>query len=307
MDEKDAAMLRYLAEGQSLTRTAERLYVTQPALTYRLQQMEREFGVPLIVKHARGTHLTPEGEALAAHARRMSEELARVKDELQGMRGRIKGTLRLGVSSYFGLYMLPPLLKKFRDLYPEVQFDVTCALSSEVMELLHGREIHLGIVRGDYPWPEGRRLLHDEPICLIAEQQLDLAGLPALPLIQYSDPRGGAARQTPSSFVQDIQAWWRERYDEPPHVVMKVDAYETCREMVKHGLGYSFVPRVFVPRGSGLYTHELARLDGTPLRRSTWMLYREPSLELATVSRFIAFMQEEHGEGGHAFEAARGD
>ncbi|MDO3409930.1 LysR family transcriptional regulator [Saccharibacillus sp. CPCC 101409] len=294
MNDKDAAMLKYLAEGHSLTRTAEKLYVTQPALTYRLQQMEREFGVPLIVKHARGMQLTPEGEALAAHARRMSEELARVKDELQSMRGRVRGTLRLGVASYFGLYMLPPLLRRFRDLFPDVQFDVTCALSSEVLELLNAREIHVGIVRGDYPWPESRRLLHDEPVYLIAGGPVDLDGLPRLPQIEYADSRIGGARQTPSMFVRDIQAWWRERYDEPPLVSMRADAYETCREMVRHGLGYSFVPGVFVPPGSGLYTHELERLDGTPLRRRTWMLHREQAGELSMVAEFIRFMEEQH-------------
>ncbi|WP_246061700.1 helix-turn-helix domain-containing protein [Paenibacillus oralis] len=47
MDDKDAAILQYVALEQSLTKAAERLYMTQPALTYRIQQMEREFGVPL--------------------------------------------------------------------------------------------------------------------------------------------------------------------------------------------------------------------------------------------------------------------
>ncbi|GIO57383.1 LysR family transcriptional regulator [Paenibacillus cineris] len=294
MNEKDTAILQHLVEEQSLTKAAERLYMTQPALTYRIQLLEREFGVPLIVKHAKGTYLTPEGEALAAYAKKTQDELNHMKDYLLNMRSRVKGTLRLGVASYYGLYKLPPLLKKFRDLYPEVHFSVTCALSPEIVDSLMEQEIHVGIVRGDYPWVESRFLLHDEPICLISKEPIDLAILPELPHIHYSEPKAKAARQVSSHFGQTIRAWWHEHYDTPPTIAMQVDAYETCKEMVKHGLGYSIVPGVFVSPEDGLYTLELKLKNGERIRRNTWMLYREPSLELAIVDRFVDFMKTEH-------------
>lgn len=297
MDDKDAAILQYVLEEQSLTKAAERLYMTQPALTYRIQQMEREFSVPLIVKHAKGTYLTPEGEVLAAYAKKNRDELKRLKDYLLNMGSRVWGTLRLGVASYYGLYKLPPLLKKFKNLYPEVQFSVTCALSPEILDLLADQEIHIGIVRGDYPWGESRYLLHDEPICLISKEPVDLDKLPELPQIHYNEPKAKAVRQTPSHFSQTIQAWWHEHYDAPPSIAMQVDAYETCKEMVKHGLGYSIVPGVFVKPEDGLYTVELIRGNGEPIRRNTWMLYRESSLELAIAERFIDFMKTEHPSG----------
>lgn len=294
MNEKDAIMLQYLAEEQNLTKAAERLYVTQPALTYRLQQMEREFGVPLIVKHAKGTNLTPEGEVLAAYAKKSRDELNQMKDYILNMRNKVTGTLRLGVSSYFGLYKLPPLLSKFKELYPEVQFSVTCALSLEIIDLLQQQEIHIGVVRGDFPWLEARNLLHDEPICLISKEPIELDRLPELPHIHYNEPRIKSVRQATSRFNQTIQAWWHERYHTPPSMAMQVDSYETCKEMVKHGLGYSIVPGVFITPEDGLYTLELIRASGEPVRRNTWMLYRELSLELAIVDRFVDFMNNEH-------------
>lgn len=294
VDEKDTVILQYLVEEQSLTKAAERLYMTQPALTYRLQQLEREFGVPLIVKHAKGTNLTPEGEALAAYARKSRDELNQIKDYLLNMRKKVKGTLRLGVASYYGLYKLPPLLKKFKDLYPDVQFNVTCALSPEILDLLLRKEIHIGVVRGDYPWLESKHLLHDEPICLISKEPIDLAALPELPHIHYSEPKVKATRQTPSLFSQTIQAWWHEHYSTPPSIAMQVDAYETCKEMVKNGLGYSIVPGVFVTPEDGLHAIELVRSNGEPIKRNTWMLHRDQSLELAIIERFADFMKKEH-------------
>ncbi|ACT01636.1 LysR family transcriptional regulator [Paenibacillus sp. JDR-2] len=294
MDDKDAVILQYIAEEQSLTKAAEKLYMTQPALTYRIQQMEREFGVPLIVKHTKGTYLTPEGEALASFAKKMREEMVAMKDYLLNMRSLVKGTLRLGVASYYGLYKLPPLLGKFKDLYPEVQFHVTCALSSEIIDLLTEQEIHIGIVRGNYQWQEAKELLHDEPICLISREPIELDRLPELPHIHYSEPKSKTVRATASTLGHTIQKWWHEHYQVPPVIAMQVDAYETCKEMVKQGLGYSIVPGVFVSPEDGLHSLELTLKNGEPIRRNTWMLYRNQTRELAIVDRFVDFMTNEH-------------
>ncbi|MFE5322397.1 LysR family transcriptional regulator [Paenibacillus sp. NPDC056579] len=294
MNEKDYMMLQFVAEEQSLTKAAERLYITQPALTYRLHQMEKELGVPIIVKNSKGTKLTPEGEYLVEYARKMLDNLHRMKDYITNMRNEVKGHLRIGVSSYFGLYKLPPLLKAFRDQYPEVQLIVTCALSTEILELLTREEIHVGVVRGDYPWYEGRHLLHDEHICLISQQKLELEDLPRLPQICYKQPRVHAGTYAPLPFSETVGAWWHERFHAPPLVTMQVDSYETCKEMVKHGLGYTIIPGIFVTPEDRLHKVELYRKNGEPMKRNTWMVYKETSLQLATIGRFVDFMKERH-------------
>ncbi|GAA4844948.1 LysR family transcriptional regulator [Paenibacillus vulneris] len=294
MNEKDYMMLLYVAEEQSLTKAAERLYITQPALTYRLHQMEREMGVSLIVKNAKGTRLTPEGEYLAEYAKKMLDELAKMKEYIVNMRNEVKGSLRIGVSSYFGLYKLPPLLKKFRDLYPEVQLIVTCALSTEILELLSREEIQVGVIRGDYPWFEGKHLLHDEHICLVSQEEIQWEDLPRLPQICYKQPKVQTSSYSPLPFSETINAWWRERFHVPPLVTMQVDSYETCKEMVKHGLGYSIIPGIFVTEEDGLHKVELYRKNGEPMKRNTWMVYKQSSLQVATAERFVSYMKEVH-------------
>ncbi|MCM3628488.1 substrate-binding domain-containing protein [Paenibacillus glycanilyticus] len=84
---------------------------------------------------------------------------------------------------------MPPLLRKFNDLYPELQFNVTCALSSEILDQLTEQDIHIGIVRGNYNWQEARQLLHDEPICLISREPIVLDQLACSSL-----PRTGCIR-----------------------------------------------------------------------------------------------------------------
>ncbi|MCY9657306.1 LysR family transcriptional regulator [Paenibacillus chondroitinus] len=294
MNEKDCIMLQYLAEEQSLTKAAERLYITQPALSYRIQQLEKDFGVSIIVKSSKGTRLTPEGKYLVAYAKKTLTELNKMKDHIMSLRNEVKGTLRLGVASYYGLYKLPPILKRFKEFCPDVQFNVTSALSPEILELLHEEEIHVGVIRGDYPWFDARCLLHDEHIYMISKDDIDLDSLPDLPHIYYKEPRIKTMSSMQSPFSETIQAWWHERYNKPPTITMWVDSYETCKEMVKQGLGYSIVPGVFVSPQDGLKTTELIRKNGEPIKRNTWMIYRESTLELAFVDRFVEFMKAQY-------------
>lgn len=294
MNEKDCIMLQVLAEEQSLTKAAERLYITQPALSYRIQQLEKDFGVSIIVKSSKGTRLTPEGKYLVSYAKKTLIELNKMKDHILSLRNEVKGTLRLGVASYYGLYKLPPMLKMFKELYPDVQFNVTSALSPEILELLHQDEIHVGVIRGEYPWFDARCHLHDEHIYLISKDDIDLDNLPNLPHIYYKEPRIKTMGSLQSPFSETIQAWWHERYTSPPMITMWVDSYETCKEMVKQGLGYSIVPGVFVTPQDGLKTIDLVRKNGEPIKRNTWMIYRESTLEFAIVDRFVQFMKSQY-------------
>ncbi|MEK8133114.1 LysR family transcriptional regulator [Paenibacillus filicis] len=292
MNEKDCTMLQILAEEQSLTKAAERLYITQPALSYRIQQLEKDFGVSIIVKTPKGARLTPEGKYLVAYARKTLAELHKLKDHIISLRNEVKGTLRLGVASYYGMYKLPPLLKKFKEDYPDVKFNVTSALSPEILDLLHQEEIHVGVIRGEYQWFDAKCLLQDEHIYLISKDEIDLERLPDLPHIWNKAPRFKAMSTVQTTFSETVQAWWYERYTEPPMITMQVDAYETCKEMVKQGLGYAIVPGVFVSPEDGLHTIPLVRKSGEPLKRNTWMIYRDSTLELAIVDRFVQFMKD---------------
>ncbi|MCI1114050.1 LysR family transcriptional regulator, partial [Stenotrophomonas maltophilia] len=88
---------------------------------YRLQQLEKRFGVPLIVKHGKGIRFTPEGDYLVTYANKMLADLRDTKDHIVNMQREVQGTLRIGASIYFGQYKLPLIIKNFLELYPKVQ------------------------------------------------------------------------------------------------------------------------------------------------------------------------------------------
>jgi DNA-binding transcriptional LysR family regulator len=281
LDEKDWVALRLLYEEKNISRAAERLYISQPALTYRLKNIEKEFGTSIFFKIRGGIEFTSEGTHLAGYAEEMIIKLQKTKDYMLNMQNEVRGTLRLGVSSNFAQYKLPKILKKFSIKYPLVQFNVNTGWSTEIMNLLDSASVQLGILRGNYEWYGIKTLLHKERLCLISKTEVDLENLPNLPFINY---------KTDSSLKSLMNGWWHDRVTEPPLVTMETDRQETCKEMVKNGLGVSILPEICMQPSDNLYTYGLSYKNGEPVLRNTWLMYNEESLKLSSVKNFIDFL-----------------
>ncbi|MDQ0860802.1 LysR family transcriptional regulator [Bacillus sp. V2I10] len=281
MDEKDWIALRILSEEKNISRASERLYISQPALTYRLKNLEEEFGTRLFFKIKGGIEFTSEGLHLAAYAEEMIKNLQKTKDYMLNMQNDVRGTLRLGVSSNFAQYKLPKLLKGFSTEHPNVQFSVNTGWSTEIMSLLDSSSVQLGILRGNYDWYGTKTLLHKERLCLISKKEINMDRLPQLPFIQY---------KTDSSLKNLINGWWNDRFSEPPFVTMETDRQETCKEMVKNDLGIAILPEICLQPSDNLYTYGLSYKNGEPVLRNTWLMYNQDSLQLSTVKHFIDFL-----------------
>ncbi|MGG1572522.1 LysR family transcriptional regulator [Fictibacillus sp. NRS-1165] len=294
MDEKDCLILQYLYENANLTKAAERFYMTQPALTYRLRQIEKEFQIVIFSKNGKNMKMTPAGEYLVGYAKRILMDLRGTREYLLNMGNEVQGSLKIGVSSNFGLYNLPSILEYLVNQYPNLHVNVDTGFSTEIVDLLMEGEIDVSIVKGEYNWPDQKYLLSEENICLISKNKLDLHKLPQLPLINRKEPTVLMKYKILPirPLDQSIQCWWNEQFDEPPLITMQLDSYETSKEMVKKGLGYAIIPKVFVKESDDLYCHPLIFKDGQELTRRTWMLYRQSSMQLAAISTFVNYIKE---------------
>ncbi|MFD0825428.1 LysR family transcriptional regulator [Neobacillus sp. M.A.Huq-85] len=283
MDEKDWVAIKVLFEEKNISRASERLYISQPALTYRLKNLEKELGTELFYKIKGGIEFTSEGVYLADYAEEMIKKLQQTKDYILNMKEEVRGTLRLGVSSNFAQYKLPKLLKQFSTEYPNVQFSVNTGWSTSIMNLLNSSSVQLGILRGNYDWYGAKTMLHEERLCLISKREVDINKLPELPFINY---------QTDSSLKNLINGWWHDRFSEPPLVTMETDRQETCKEMVKNDLGIAILPEICLQPSDNLFTYGLSYKNGTPVLRSTWLMYNKDELQLTTVKTFLNFLNQ---------------
>jgi DNA-binding transcriptional LysR family regulator len=288
MDDKDWDVLQAVYEERNVTRAAQKLHISQPALTYRLNQLGMKFNIQIFVRGKREVKFTTEGEYLALYAKKMGNELRKLKDQLQDLKEQVSGVLRLAVSSNFAQHELPDILKNFHELYPNVLFNVHTGWSIQVLERLNNEEDHIGIVRGNYEWNDSKLLMREDQHCIISRNQINLDDLPNLPRIRH---------QTDPDAKKFIEQWWQDHFTQPPYISMEVDKLETCKEMVLKGLGYSILPRyVFKEKdlSNYLFIYPLTGMDGRAIPRKLWAFYRENDMQLSMVKTFVEFLKKHY-------------
>ncbi|GGE33085.1 putative HTH-type transcriptional regulator YraN [Pullulanibacillus camelliae] len=283
MNDKDWVLLTTLNEERNITKTAERLFISQPALSYRIHQLESYFKSQLFIRNRMGLHLTPQGEVVVQYAQKMLKQLEETKEKLQKMEVKVKGTLKLGVSSIIARYRLPKMLRRFLSQYPEVDINVITGFSSEIEQILTDGDTHIAIMRGERPWHEQKWLLSKEPILVASKTPLEIKNLPSLARIYY---------KTDSSLKSLLDSWWKEIFQEPPIITMEVDNLETCKEMVKTGLGYAILPEACLEDERELFTYPLHHQSGELVERETWVYCRDSAMQFAAVAAFFDFFKD---------------
>lgn len=213
----------------------------------------------------------------------MMLEIRRTKENIQNMNNRVEGTLRIGVSSNFAHYKLPVILKKFLSKYPNVEVNVKTGWSTQVMELIQKEEVHVAIVRGGINWHHQKFQLKEEALFIASKHEIKLKDLPFLGRIQY---------ETDVHLKHTINDWWHHTFDKPPFITMEVDKIETCKEMVLNGLGYAIFPSICLKEEDPLHRIILKDEKGEPIKRKTWLLCKDSSLELSVIKAFVEFVKD---------------
>ncbi|WP_096439059.1 LysR family transcriptional regulator [Alteribacter populi] len=287
MDEKDWLILKTLNEERNITRASEKLFISQPALTYRIKQLEEDIGITILWRNKRGVKFSAEGEHLVTYSLRMLKELQKVKDHVVNMNNSTEGTIRLGVSSNFARFSLPDILRDFTSKYKNIQFSLYTGLSPEIVRMLEEEDVYVGIVRGENKWNEGQLKLDKETICIISKFPIELDKLPSLPRISY---------KTDSELQRLIDRWWQKNFSVPPNITMHLDNIETSRNLVLNGLGYAIIPSIGLNEvEDDLFIHPIKDSAGKTILRNTSLIYKENSLNFPVVKTFIEFMEEYYG------------
>jgi DNA-binding transcriptional LysR family regulator len=282
METRDWMILKVLYEERNITKTAELLYVSQPAMTKRLQQIEQEFNVEVVRRNKHGVDFTPQGECLAKYANKILKELEDIRIHLDDMAENVEGTLRIGASNFITRHRLPKLLGEFKRLYPKVEFEVQNGWSNDIFNMVSSRAVQVAFVRGDYNWQNQKELYLEESICVISAQPIKFTDLQFLPRIEYKKDY---------KLNEIINNWWWEHFDVCPKVAMTVNRSDICREMVTEGLGYAILPSLVVENDHNLYRWNLTDKTGKVINRKAWLLYHQDMTNLKIVRAFIDFVK----------------
>ena len=147
MNERDLLILKYLHEFKNITKTANALFISQPALTARIKQLERELNTTLLHSSNKGIFLTSTGMEAAVFADDVLKRMAEFKERIQAIDDENAGMLKLTAPIIICQYYLPQLIKAFKMEHPKVKFYVSQAPSSRVVTMMHANECHFGFLR----------------------------------------------------------------------------------------------------------------------------------------------------------------
>ena len=123
MDNAQLKAFVAVADGQSFSRAADQLHLTQPAISKRIANLETELGLRLFDRVGHAVHLTPAGQTLLPRARKLLQDMDDTATALSNLTGKIAGPLRIATSHHIGLRRLPALLRDYTVRYPAVTLE----------------------------------------------------------------------------------------------------------------------------------------------------------------------------------------
>jgi DNA-binding transcriptional LysR family regulator len=272
------AVFHAVASEGSVSRGAERLMVSQPAVSKQLRQLERSLGASLFDRLPKGVRPTAAGELLAGYARRIFALEAEAAEALAELRGMRRGSISVGASTTIGVYLLPEIFVRYRRAYPDVRMH---------MEVANSEVIRRRLVEGDEL--DSTVFLRDELVPIAA---------PGHPLARRKRPVPAATlcrepfvvRETGSGTKSVVERALAERgLSVTP--VMSLGSTEAIKRAVAAGVGVAIVSRLTVQQELQLGRLVVLRVPDLPINRPLHRLTlrgRQPSQAVAAFMKMLA-------------------
>lgn len=279
-------ILKILAEEGNMRKASERLFLSQPALSQRLQSIEKEWGQQLFIRSQKGLTPTPAGELVISYANEMLQRKEEIFEVLHTLTSQVHGTLKIACATIIGQNWLPKVLKDFVTLYPQAKIQLITGWSSEITRALYEGEAHIGIVRGHTDWKGKKIHLFRDTLYLVDKEitSLDEVMETERPFIQF---------KSDSNYYEEIQQWWQKHFSSNPKRQITVDQIETCKQMAVNGIGYAILPSITLNGTEDVHTVALAsNAEELELTRDTWLIGYDSAFELRQVSAFVEVVQK---------------
>lgn len=241
MDIQNIRAFLMVAETRSFSRAAEKLFITQPAISKRISTLEYSLDCQLFDRLGKNIQLTQAGEALIPSYQRILAEIEESKRIISTLRTQVSGHLKFGTSHHIGLHRLPPILKQYTNQYPQVELDIRFMDSEQAAALILKGDIELALIT--LPDDIENKLSTipiwtDTMYCMVAKDHV-LAKQKDVTIKQLSEH--GVLLQAQSTHTRDIidQAL---KLNTNIKVIMESNYLETIKAMIQNGLGWGVLP-----------------------------------------------------------------
>ena len=238
-----------VADYEHVTRAAEDLTLTQPAVSRTIHSLEQEAGLPLFERQGRRIALTAAGRIMQTYARRIVALERELEESLASLRDIETGEVTLSASKTTGVYLLPPMIARFRTLHPHITLSLSINNSHDVTEQVLGWQVDIGLVEGDIA-------------ALSPELAVEVIATDELVLVIAPTHRWSSLKAVTPKMLGANELLLRERGSGTREVIeralqqqgvqvtplLTVPENETIKQLVMRGMGAAILPALVVQR-----------------------------------------------------------
>lgn len=272
-----------VAQHRSFTRAASSLYVSQPALSQQIKQLEESLGATLFDRTGRTIKLTDAGEVYARYARRAQQDLEEGQRAIHDVQDMSRGALRIAITPTFTAYLIGPLIQGFHQRYPNVTLSVQEMSQERMEDHLLDDKFDLGIAFEDVQSADiAAQTLLEETLALVVGREHPLAKMDAIDLPTLSE-QSLVLLSSEFATREQIDRYCRQHQVQPP-VLMEVNSLSAVIEIVRHtGL------TTLLPSNIASNRDELVSIALAPslLQRTAVLMQRKGAYQSAAAAAFI--------------------
>lgn len=293
MADRRLQVFHAVAKHLSFTKAAEALFMTQPAVTAQIRQMEEQFDTRLFDRAQGRISLTAAGAVALEYAKRILVLSAEMDMRLRESSGQIAGLLLVGASTTIADFLLPQVFGEFKARHPSVIPRLFMANSETVQHRVAERTLDLGFIEGDSHLPS----LASDVCC---EDELRVMCAPSHPLAhqQAVAPEALAAHayigREPGSGTREVVAHYLQKAGLAPkalQIALEVGSPEAIKGLVATGMGFTILSRAAVRKEIRLGLLAEVPLE-PPLVRRMSVVYPKERIQSRLVNAFVEFAKE---------------
>jgi DNA-binding transcriptional LysR family regulator len=274
MDVRDLQVFLSVAKHLNYTRAAEEVNLSQPSVSVRMRELERDLGTRLFEQLGKKIALTEAGELLVPYAGRVIAAMADAREAIDQLQGLERGSLRIGASTTPGMYLVPRTIAHYKRRYPKIDVHLTVKDTRQIEEGVIRNEFDFGFVGGHlagdevkvFPWMT-------DHLVLVVPSNHHLARKKS---VKIADLRKQMfILREAGSATRAAVAHHLKKADLEVETVMEMENPESVKKAVQSGLGIAFISKFAVETELKAKSLVAVRVTGLDINRELKIVYRK--------------------------------
>mgnify|MGYP003440148133 FL=1 len=287
MIQKYKAFLKAV-EYSSFTKAAQALKYTQSGVSRMIQDLEREWEINLFERKRGYMHVTEEGKALIPHIQRICYEEERLFQHIHALKNIETGTIRVGTFSSVATHWLPHMIKRFKEDYPLIEFELLLGDYKEIEQWIEEGRVDFGFLSGEISANIEKVFIEKDRLLAVIPSSHPLAQANVFPIQALGESPFMLLEKGESEVISNIFS----EHGISPMVHFKTWDDYAIMSMVENELGISILPELILKRIP--YNVVVKELE-VPAYRSIYIGMKEQKLLTIAAKKFITYLQYRDG------------